>query len=149
MNSVFYRPTGKFIYSGAKPDYKAGEIVRNNEIFAPEFRKYAEKNLANYGNVVRHISDAPTAVARWDIYKLVDILFVDGRHETAQVMIDINSWFGFLHDRSVVFLHDAQNGNPYYEVVMLGAASSKLFTTKPKWRQRYDLQAGSLAAFSR
>lgn len=37
MNSVFYRPTGKFTNQGAKPDFAAGEIVRNNEIHAPEF----------------------------------------------------------------------------------------------------------------
>lgn len=37
MRSVFYRGTGRFTTQGAKPDYKAGEIVRNNEIHAPEF----------------------------------------------------------------------------------------------------------------
>jgi hypothetical protein len=37
MRSVFYRGTGRFINAGQKPDSKAGEIVRNNEIFTPEF----------------------------------------------------------------------------------------------------------------
>ena len=37
MRSVFYRGTGRFTTQGAKPDYKSGEIVRNNEIHAPEF----------------------------------------------------------------------------------------------------------------
>lgn len=37
MRSVFYRGTGRFITQGAKPDHAAGEIVRNNEIHAPEF----------------------------------------------------------------------------------------------------------------
>lgn len=35
--SVFYRPTGRFTHAGQKPDHKAFEIVRNNEIYAPEF----------------------------------------------------------------------------------------------------------------
>ncbi len=37
MRSVFYRGTGRFTNQGQKPDTKAGEIVRNNEIHAPEF----------------------------------------------------------------------------------------------------------------
>jgi hypothetical protein len=37
MRSVFYRGTGRFTNAGQKPDTKAGEIVRNNEIHAPEF----------------------------------------------------------------------------------------------------------------
>ena len=37
MRSVFYRGTGRFTNQGAKADFKAGEIVRNNEVLAPEF----------------------------------------------------------------------------------------------------------------
>lgn len=37
MRSIFYRGTGRFVNQGAKPDYKSGEIVRNNEIHTPEF----------------------------------------------------------------------------------------------------------------
>lgn len=37
MRSVFYRPTGKMIFADNKPNSAAGEIVRNNEIHAPEF----------------------------------------------------------------------------------------------------------------
>lgn len=37
MRSVFYRPTGKMRYAGHKANAAAGEIYRNNEVYAPEF----------------------------------------------------------------------------------------------------------------
>lgn len=37
MKSVFFRATGRFPHNGDKPDYAAGEIIRNNEIHSPEF----------------------------------------------------------------------------------------------------------------
>lgn len=37
MKSVLYRPTGKFTSQGVRPSLKNREIVRNNEIFAPDF----------------------------------------------------------------------------------------------------------------
>lgn len=37
MKSVHYRPTGKFTTQGARPSLKNREIVRNNEIFSPDF----------------------------------------------------------------------------------------------------------------
>lgn len=37
MKSVLYRPTGKFTTQGARPKLANREIVRNNEVFAPEF----------------------------------------------------------------------------------------------------------------
>ena len=37
MKSVLYRPTGKFTTQGARPKLANREIVRNNEIFAPDF----------------------------------------------------------------------------------------------------------------
>lgn len=37
MRSVFYRPTGRYTHAGQQPNAANFEIVRNNEIYAPEF----------------------------------------------------------------------------------------------------------------
>lgn len=67
MNSVFYRPTGRFLAQGQKPDEAKSEIVRNNEIYAPDFlsntggRSIFVKGDRNNGLDVRLNANGDTA----------------------------------------------------------------------------------------